>query len=437
MSLFERLAGTTLASFAISISGANATLTTFPGTALTDVPAASLTISSQAPWASAVTNLKPGDVIINTPAPVGAGTSGALVVQNGGTTFFQSGDLMAGNSNGGLWLGNVARTAATASLYGIGSAVTTINGATGVEVAVNVVNQGKFTAGAYTWDSAVTAPSTSQTALASTSAGSGAAGQGMSVTAQAGQAATGGTNAGGLGGNLTLAPGQGGTSGGGTPGLGGNVTVALNVPLAGTAESSFSVTRGGAFVGSIQPYPTAGSTNSALFLVPGITPSASNYTIAASTSNTTFNAPSGSNVNFEVNNIAYWKYTSALISLGLPVGGFSTTPLSFSGQTSPNTVACGTGGTQTVSAAQSIIPFFLLTTGTLTSNAIVDFTTNAPTGRFEIDLQGVGALGAFTLGFKNGTTTQAWTATELAAFRATGLTAITVETYGANNITIA
>jgi hypothetical protein len=127
---------------------------------------------------------------------------------------------------------------------------------------------------------------------------------------------------------------------------------------------------------------------------------------------------------------------SGLVSVFGLVGGQGTTPFGWSGQTSPNTVAGGVGGTQTISAAQSIIPFFLLTTGTLTSNVVVDFGTNAVTGYFIIDVSGVGTLGAFTVGFKNGTTTKTITATQLANLVATGATAVQVWTYGTNNITL-
>ena len=59
-----------------------------------------------------------------------------------------------------------------------------------------------------------------------------------------------------------------------------------------------------------------------------------------------------------------------------------------------------------------------------------------PPGCYFIDLQGVGALGSFTLGFKNGTKTLTLTATQLSALQATGSTGLQVITYGTNNITI-
>ena len=168
----------------------------------------------------------------------------------------------------------------------------------------------------------------------------------------------------------------------------------------------------------------------------GVTSSASNYGLHLSSTATTLNAIGGNNILFAVGAVNQATLNTAAFSVGVPIGGLSTTPLSFKGQTSPNTVACGTGGTQTVSAAQAIIPFFLLTTGTLASNAVVDFSTNAPTGTFFIDLSGVGALGAFTLGFKNGTKTLTLTAAQLTALQGTGSTGLQVMTNGANAITL-
>jgi hypothetical protein len=63
-------------------------------------------------------------------------------------------------------------------------------------------------------------------AKASTSAGSGAAGNPLTIDAQTGQAATGATHNGGAGGNLSLAPGIGGTSGSATAGIGGVIAMA-------------------------------------------------------------------------------------------------------------------------------------------------------------------------------------------------------------------
>lgn len=56
---------------------------------LSDVATTSLTIQSQAPYASASTNINSGALIIGTPAAVGAGVPGAVQVQVGGVTYAQ------------------------------------------------------------------------------------------------------------------------------------------------------------------------------------------------------------------------------------------------------------------------------------------------------------------------------------------------------------
>ncbi len=322
--------------------------TLMQATPTSDVATVPLLIQSQAPWASAVTNVKGGNVVLSVPLSL-SGTPQAFVQFNSGANIIGGIGPFWGApaSNTNLWL-LPAGTAATAGNYSLTASASALvlNGTSSVNVNVNGSAVNTTSASVYSWGSAVAAPLFTQTALASTSAGSGAAGQPLAVTAQAGQAATGGGNNGGAGGVLTLAAGAGGTSGSATAGARGTIGL-----------------------------------------------------------------------------------------LGL-IGGSGTTPLGFVGQTSPNTVACGTGGTQTISAAQAVIPFFLLTSGTLTSNCIVDFGTNAVTGAFIIDVSGLGALGAFTVGFKNGTTTKTISATQLTNLIATGASAAQVYTFGTNNITI-
>ena len=66
-------------------------------------------------------------------------------------------------------------------------------------------------------------PLITQTAAASTSAGSGSAGAQINIVAQAGQAATGATHNGGIGGGITLNAGAGGTSGSASAGIPGQL----------------------------------------------------------------------------------------------------------------------------------------------------------------------------------------------------------------------
>lgn len=110
------------------------------------------------------------------------------------------------------------------------------------------------------------------------------------------------------------------------------------------------------------------------------------------------------------------------------LGGSTTVPLAWAA--TAGAIACGTGGTQTVSAAQAATPGLSVTTGTLSSDCILDFGTNAVTGWYLVDINGI-TLGAFHLSFKNGTTTQSLTT---ALIPAGGL--VLVWTHGANKIAI-
>ena len=93
------------------------------------------------------------------------------------------------------------------------------------------------------WKNSTSSPLLDQAALASTSSASGSAGQNLSVTAQAGQAATGASHNGGAGGNLVLAGGAGGTSGSATAGASGYVQFNTGtVEPATTKTSDYTIT---------------------------------------------------------------------------------------------------------------------------------------------------------------------------------------------------
>lgn len=119
--------------------------------------------------------------------------------------------------------------------------------------------------------------------------------------------------------------------------------------------------------------------------------------------------------------------TSTGIEFNQPVGGFGSTPFSWSATASA--IACGTGGTQTITAAQAITPGLTVTTGTLSSPCILDFSTNASTGFYVVDTSGVGTINVNNLEFKNGTQTQS-----LGALPAGG--AVLVWTHGTNHIVV-
>jgi hypothetical protein len=120
--------------------------------------------------------------------------------------------LLTNGTSAATWTtlgGDIAATSATGAVR-IGS----LQGGT-----IFITNN----AGNFVWWPGASNPQISQGANASTSAGSGIAGELMSLTAQAGQNATGAGNNGGAGGNLALASGVGGTSGSATAGAAGEI----------------------------------------------------------------------------------------------------------------------------------------------------------------------------------------------------------------------
>jgi hypothetical protein len=96
---------------------------------------------------------------------------------------------------------------------------------------------------------------------------------------------------------------------------------------------------------------------------------------------------------------------------------------------SPPTIALGTGGTQTVPA--NCPPQVTVTSGTFTSNGTIDFSTNATSGIFFLDMSGVTLGASFGVVFKNGTATK----TYLSSSVISGTLAI-VTTTGVNTLAV-
>jgi hypothetical protein len=104
---------------------------------------------------------------------------------------------------------------------------------------------------------------------------------------------------------------------------------------------------------------------------------------------------------------------------------------SISGSVTPSiggTLSCGTGGTVAVPAGAFEFP---VTTGTLSSNCIIDFSTNAQTGMFFVDLSGATPGATFGIEFKNGTTTKTFLSSGVIAG-----TLATVITSGLNKLAV-
>lgn len=204
-------------------------------TPTSDVATQPMEISTQAPYASAVTNTSAGPLILEIPAPISGNPLGQVRVYSGATINVQMGRY--NSSFGGLWLGPTLATSTNFTLYSDDN-TSDWNAATTLQLDIANAIQLNLTAGALNWASGVTFPTIGQNALTSTSSGSGAAGQQLLILAQPGQNATGAGNNGGTGGAVSLSSGIGGTSGSASPGAAGQVSLAVG----GSVVASFNKT---------------------------------------------------------------------------------------------------------------------------------------------------------------------------------------------------
>lgn len=159
------------------------------------------------------------------------GNNGLILKYNGFNIGFWGPD----GSNSGFWLGastgSITPSTTNFALSSDGSLLNVSAASTQIRLLIGGTIYASLTTSAFssnvpnfTFTLTNAAPTFTQNAIASTSLASGAAGQTWSITAQAGQAATGGSHNGGAGGNLALLAGPGGASGSATVGIGGMIT---------------------------------------------------------------------------------------------------------------------------------------------------------------------------------------------------------------------
>lgn len=92
-------------------------------------------------------------------------------------------------------------------------------------------------------------------------------------------------------------------------------------------------------------------------------------------------------------------------------------------------IACGTGGTHVIPVQTVGI---VVTTGTLASNCVLNFATNASTGYYAVDLSGATLGATFGVEFENGTATYTATTTN----HTSGATLAHVWTHGTNTLVV-
>ncbi|HKM55592.1 MAG TPA: hypothetical protein VJY33_19460 [Isosphaeraceae bacterium] len=92
------------------------------------------------------------------------------------------------------------------------------------------------------------------------------------------------------------------------------------------------------------------------------------------------------------------------------------------------TLVCGTGGTKTVPVNSFGL---VVTTGTLSSNCVIDFSTNGSTGLYFVDLSGATAGATFGIQFKNGSAAKTYLSTGVISG-----TLATVWTHGTDTLAV-
>jgi hypothetical protein len=152
------------------------------------------------------------------------------------------------------------------------------------------------------------------------------------------------------------------------------------------------------------------------------------FCLDSSSTGTIINANSGATILQTIGGTNVEVTSSFLHQMGPALGGLGTSS-PFHWATTTGAIACGTGGTQTISAAQASTPGLIVTTGTLTSTCTLDFSTNGSTGWYMVDLSGAGTITGFGMTFKNGTQSQVLTTIPTGG-------AVIVWTHGANTIVV-
>jgi hypothetical protein len=367
----------------------------------------------------------PGNVVVNVGVPSTAGTNEAgLQLQRSGTVIAEIQLIPTIPTYTGVFLGGSGGVTPSSTNYILASNLSNaiINGPSGVEFAVAGTVQHTLSSGVEQWGAGISTPKWIQT-IPTTDVAT----QAFTIQAQS-AFATASTNV--TGGNLVLQAGAGATSN--ATFTSGNVVAEVNAPNSGGTEAYFQINRGGTVLGQLGA--AVGTVSDFAIYGPGVTPSSSDYLLAASSSNAYLNAPS--QVNILVANNQYLAFASSLVQFAQPIGGFSTNAVRLSENGSA--LACGTGGTQTISTSQAPTPGIPVTSGVLTSACTIAFGTNASSGIFWLDLSAVTStdLATFPITITNGTASFNITGSVITAMAAAAKTGVTVQTHGTNTLAL-
>lgn len=213
--------------------------------------------------------------------------------------------------------------------------------------------------------------------------------------------------------------------------LGGNVVVNIPTSVGGAiGYGALQIKTGATSIFYIQPYAD-GAADYGGFYAGAVTPGGTNYLLLSDTAGTTAILNASTTDSLRIANVHVLDVTSGAVAIAGSIGGNGSTPLSLAATVSA--IACGTGGTQTITAAQSITPGLTVTSGTLSSNCVLAFGTNASNGWYQLDMSGVTLGASFGVQFTNGSasSTVITSANVLA-----GATLAHVWTHGANTLAV-
>lgn len=217
----------------------------------------------------------------------------------------------------------------------------------------------------------------------------------------------------------------------------GNYTVLIPSSISGTTNGWFKIKYGSTTSLLVGPIPGLQTTYTGLY-GGATTPTGNNYGLRIQNDGTTAVLSGTSVVALAIGsaNAFYCNSSASCVATGLQATGLTDTGVfTVTGATvlaSPQTIACGTGGTQTVAATPT--SGLIVTSGTLASNCTIDFSTNATSGDFTLDMSGVTLGTSFGVIFKNGTSSSA---TFLSgSVITTGDTMAHVWTHGANTLAV-
>ena len=215
-------------------------------TQTSDTACNSITLTPQAPYASASTNVVGGSVSVALSAPISGTSEAAFKIVRAGTTICQIQTYPGNSAYTALYLVPGVTIATNTESINAGSSSLTLNHSASVYLAVggNTILQAAITGvtlayPSLSWAAGVAAPVITQAAPAAVSSGNGTAATTLALTGQSGGATSAASATGGAGSTVTVSGGAGGNATGttATGGAAGNLVLAALAGGTGTSTA--------------------------------------------------------------------------------------------------------------------------------------------------------------------------------------------------------